>query len=114
MVGDSVALPPCDEAAALDQIRVHFQRLVNEWKQQRVFLSSLTDMVALPAYRGIVQMGLPVVPLLLAELEHDPDWWFTALEEIVGCTPVLPEDRGRLDKMSEFWLKWGRAEGFSW
>jgi len=94
--------------------RAEFQQLAAEWQQSRRFMSSLTAMVALSPYQKIIEMGDPAVPLLLAELEREPDHWFAALSAITGADPVAVEDRGRMDRMFEAWLSWGRAQGYSW
>ena len=33
-------------------------------------------------------MGPEVIPLILAELENEPDYWFAALRELTGENPV--------------------------
>ena len=45
---------------------------------------------------------MPVVPLILAELEHEPDQWFWALEAITDEDPVplRGERKGCLDGTS--------------
>jgi hypothetical protein len=68
-------------------------------------------MAAHPAYRAIVGLGKPVVPLLLAELEREPDHWFIALHELTGAEPVPEEARGRIEEMAVAWIEWGRKNG---
>jgi len=55
-----------------------FHRLRREWLSQRAHDSSTMKMVMLPAYQRIIGMGPDVVPLLLRELDADPDLWFWA------------------------------------
>ena len=43
-------------------------------------------MTLLRPYQRIIGMGLPVVPLILEELEREPDQWFWALEAITKKT----------------------------
>jgi hypothetical protein len=69
-------------------------------------------MAAHPAYQEIIGMGPEVVPLLLADLARQPDHWFTALKAITGANPVDPADCGRIEKMAEAWLQWGRQNGY--
>jgi len=76
-----------------------------------MFLSSLTEMVMLRSYQAIIGMGPDVVPIILKELKHDPDYLFWALEAITGDNPVLPEDEGNLDRMTDAWIKWGQENG---
>ncbi len=92
----------------------NFQALVEAWRQEVQFLSSVTEMSLHPAYQRIIGMGASVLPLLLRELENRPDHWFWALTAITGVDPVQPEDRGRIEKMSESWLKWGKEQELSW
>jgi len=90
------------------EVERKFQEYVNAWKAESMFMSSITDMVQLPSYQAIIQLGRRAVPLLLNELQRDHDHWFVALSAITGEDPVPPEDRGDLDKMTEAWLRWGR------
>ena len=91
-----------------------FQSLAETWRREVKFLSSVTEMVLHPAYQRIIGMGTAVVPHLLRELESRPDHWFWALTAITGADPVKPEDRGKLRKMTEAWLRWGKEQGLTW
>jgi hypothetical protein len=72
-------------------------------------------MAAHPAYQEIIQMGPAVVPLILADLARQPDHWFSALKAITGANPSInPADRGRIDKLAEAWLRWGKENGYQW
>ena len=91
-----------------------FYSLAEAWRQEVRFTSSLTQMVLHPTYQRIIGMGVAAVPFLLRELERKPDHWFWALHAITGADPVKPEDRGKLRKMSEAWLTWGKEQGLAW
>lgn len=95
-----------------DTESILFDRLVRQWKAERGPSSSARRMAQHPAYRAIVAMGKTAVPLLLAELERQPDHWFVALHELTGADPVPKEARGRMDEMAAAWIKWGRENGF--
>jgi hypothetical protein len=69
-------------------------------------------MAMLRPYQRIIGMGMPVVPLLLEELEREPDQWFWALESITEENPVPPAAAGRIREMAAAWIEWGRARGF--
>ena len=56
-------------------------------------------------------MGQSVLPLIMRELEREPDHWFCALTAITGVNPVKPEQRGRLQEMVQAWIIWGQANG---
>ena len=61
-----------------------------------------------PAYQQIIGLGPAAVPLLLRELEREPDYWFWAIKAITGVDPVADADRGRMRAMSATWISWGR------
>ena len=50
--------------------------------------------------------------LFLTELRDNPGFWFTALREIVGYSPVPAHDRQDAAKAREAWLNWGKARGY--
>lgn len=95
-----------------ESVEARFNRLVRTWKSQVGPTSSLTDMVMHPAYQQIIGMGREAIPLLLGELEREPDHWFWALKAITGVDPVAPRLKGKLGEMAKEWLKWGREQSF--
>ncbi|HVS40256.1 MAG TPA: hypothetical protein VMS17_32155 [Gemmataceae bacterium] len=88
-----------------------FRELARRWKQDTAHLSSTARMARHPAYREIVAMGPAVVPLLLAELKRNPDFWFAALRDITGENPVPPASAGKIKEMARAWVEWGRMRG---
>lgn len=96
-----------------EPLAVTFRRLTDRWKEETRFLSSTTAIANHPAYQEIIQMGPPVVPLILDELRREPGWWFAALRAITGENPVPHEDRGRLTRMTEAWLRWAADRGIA-
>jgi hypothetical protein len=101
-------LAHADGATTLEK---EFRGLLKRWRKDTQFKSSIIESVMHPDYQRIVDMGSSVVPLLLKELESDPDQWFWALCAITGANPVAPEDAGSVPKMNEAWLKWGKRQG---
>lgn len=89
-------------------LRDLFYELKRVWHSEITNVSSMSRLVAHPAYREIVAMGSAVVPIILADLERKPDWWFSALREITGANPVPVQARGKIKEMAEAWLQWGR------
>jgi hypothetical protein len=65
-----------------------------------------------PAYQQIIGLDSPALPLILLELRRELDHWFWALKAITGQDPVPPESRGRVQKMTDAWLDWGREHGY--
>jgi hypothetical protein len=88
-----------------------FQRLAAEWKQQSGYLSNTAQMAMLTPYQRIIGMGMDVVPLILRELQRDPDQWFWALEAITEEDPVPTEAKGKVALMAQAWVEWGRQRG---
>ena len=105
----SVASPPQSQTPA--EVRDRFRRLAAEWKQQSRYLSNTAQMAMLRPYQRIIGIGLPVVPLILQELRHEPDQWFWALEAITDENPVPPEAAGNVRLMAQAWVEWGVRNG---
>ena|SRR5436190_20245515 len=102
MTNSSATLPIPSE------LRKRFQRLVAEWKQQSRFLSNTAQMAMLRPYQRIIGMGWPAVPLILEELQREPDQWFWALESITEENPVPSENAGKVRLMAQAWIEWGK------
>jgi hypothetical protein len=101
-------------AAAGPQREARFLDLVATWKRERGPHSSSARLAEHPAYQEIIGLGPEVIPLLLRELERQPDHWFRALHALTGANPVPPESRGKVREMAEAWLRWGREQGYHW
>jgi hypothetical protein len=89
-----------------------FAELTRQWKDEKQFMSSVSQMAMLPSYQRIVGMGPAALPMIFRELDHELDHWFWALASITGEDPVPSEDRGKMQRMRQAWLDWGRARGF--
>lgn len=106
-----------DRAARLSR---KFKQLVQEWRNERGSMSSISGMSMLPSYQSVVGMGPAALPLILAELRaegNDPDQWFWALIAITKASDLKPpqitqEDQGNFRKMAAEWLKWGEIQGY--
>lgn len=91
-----------------------FVNLKEKWYADTLFCSSITLMQEHPAYLEIVSMGVGVIPFILRELEKGSGYWFVALKAITGHDPVDIKDRGRVKKMTQSWLLWGKEQGYGW
>jgi hypothetical protein len=91
-----------------------FQRLAAIWRAETCYLSSPTALVNHPAYQEIIGLGPAAVSLVLRELEQRPAHWFDALQVLTGADPMDPAERGKVRKIAEAWLRWGRANGYRW
>src|SRR5580692_4080490 len=102
-------LPPANTEATVE---ARFRRLATEWKEQSRYLSNTAQMAMLKPYQRIIGLGLPVVPLILKELQREPDQWFWALESITEQDPVPPEAKGKVSLMAQAWVDWGKQRGY--
>ena len=102
-------MPNLKELFARNDLEKRFEELRARWKQERGPHSSSARLAAHPAYQAIIAMGAEVVPLLLRELEREPDHWFRALAVLTGADPVPAESRGKIREMADAWLGWGRS-----
>ena len=108
----TVPTKPPPAAAATETVEQRFRRLEAKWLREVGHLSSYTALVNHPAFREIIGLGQAVVPFMLRDLEERPGPWVWALPEITGADPVPSGDGGKIAKMSEAWLRWGRANGY--
>jgi hypothetical protein len=99
--------------APKQETAARFRRLAAEWKAERGAASSMTRMAMHPTYQQIIGMGPDAVPLILAELEREPDHWFWALHAITGADPVPEQSRGKVVEMADAWVQWGREQGYA-
>jgi type I restriction enzyme M protein len=92
-------------------VESEFKVLAAEWKAEHGVKASVVKMAQHPAYQQIIELGEKVVPLLLKELEREPDHWFLALNKITGEDPVPSAGRGHLKSMADAWVSWGKKKG---
>jgi hypothetical protein len=104
LVEDALAFEPIPE------LERDFRSLVTQWKSGRRDISTFTKMTAHPAYQKIIKMGKAATPLILQELEKEPDYWFGALTEIEGIDPIAVKSRGKMNEMTEAWLTWAKKK----
>ena len=90
-----------------------FLRLSNEWKRDTGHLSLVSQIAAHPSYQSIVAMGESAIPLILRDLETEPNHWFPALSSITSEGPEIPvHERGNITAVSEAWIKWGKSKKY--
>jgi hypothetical protein len=87
-----------------------FKQLADKWEGDVAYLSSMG--YDHPAYGEIISMGPEIVPLLLRDMEQHHTHWFHALRQITGVNPVPNEASGNIPEMVDYWLKWGRENGY--
>ncbi len=97
-----------------ETLEERFRRLTATWEKAVAIQSSSRVRENHPAYLEIIALGMPVVPLLLRDMERRETHWFSALHRITGADPVPPEDAGNIPRMVAAWLQWARARGYQW
>ncbi len=86
-----------------------FRELADEWDEAIGDASTIANRFMHRAYQHIIGLGPDAVPLLLRELEREPDYWFWALTAITRENPV--RSGASFDEAVEAWLAWGREKG---
>lgn len=102
------------EPATEEADQATFDRRAKQWIEDTQFVSSVTRKVRHPAYQEIVAMGERAIRPILRDLEREPRMWGPALHAITGALPVLPADAGKVARVAEAWLAWGRDNGYAW
>lgn len=89
-----------------------FRALVEAWKNETAFLSSLTKIQSNCYYLRIIALGRDVIPFILRDMQHELSPWFVALQTITGENPAQTCQPGNLEAMSVAWLEWGKDQGY--
>lgn len=94
-----------------DQLQGYFDHLKDRWLEGTAFLSNSGAIFAHPAYREIIRMGEPVIPLILQDLRKELNHWFGALVELAGLDAAEGEDT--MEGARQKWLNWGESKGYT-
>lgn len=91
-----------------------FYSLVEKWRNDTMHMSLANERASHFAYHQIMGMGRDALPLIFRELPDTTSDWFWALRAIArDKAPVIPdEDKGRVRRITEIWLDWGKANGY--
>ena len=89
--------------------------MVDVWREETSGYSLSYQITAHPAYRRIIGMGRPALPLIFEYLAEHGGQWYVALHAITNADPVPEEAKGRREQAREAWLDWARElEIVSW
>jgi hypothetical protein len=83
-----------------------------QWMEGVGPLSDPGKIVAHPAYTRIVEMGKPVIPIILRHLKREPSLLAWTLFDITGINPVHPSDSGNIERITKAWMKWGKQNKY--
>src|SRR5438309_12127348 len=109
-----MAAIPLKPVAKEESLRERFERLAASWEKAVAHHSAESIRTKHPAYQEIIALGPPVIPLLLRDMERRQRHWFAALGALTGVNPVAASDAGKISKMIQAWLQWGRENGYQW
>ena len=97
-------------AQRTESLRGEFNELAERWLEETSGYSFAAQYAAHPAYRRIIGMGFPALPLIFERLAEAGGRWYVALHAITNANPVSEQDRGRQEKVRAAWLAWGREQ----
>ena len=67
------------------QLKKRFDFYNSIWKNETIFLSSISEITNNSAYRSIVGLGQEVIPFIIEDLKINDSHWFYALEALTGA-----------------------------
>lgn len=102
--------PPFFQYEIDPRTAIEFETLAKRWKDETWFMSSIKKRIPHPAYLKIIALGKSIVPLIIAELRREPDYWHYALEALTGENPA--ENAETVREITESWLRWGTERGY--
>jgi hypothetical protein len=95
-------------------VALKFAVLARQWAAhcRRVALSShMADSLACPAYRQLVELGLPAAPLIMERYRTEDLPWCYVLQEITGVRMIEDPDAFSPAEVRRRWLAWWREQG---
>src|SRR5258708_7147987 len=104
------AAPKPDQARDIADV---FNELTAKWKAETELLSDMTKKSTNWSYQQIIGLGPAVLPLILKELEREPDDWFWALRAITRQNAIKKEHVGKVKLMAKDWIEWGKERGLA-
>ena len=99
-------------AQANRNVKAAFAALADQWKRETGMLSSVSRKIQHPAYKKIIALGEPAIPLILHELKERPGHWFAALEALTEASPLPAAGRVDMSRAAAAWLDWGKQHGY--
>ena len=98
---------------AAETVEQQVVRLLKIWREQTAYTSSSTQITGHPAYQELIALRSAALPFLFRDLEQTRDGHLSkALMDITGAHPIPAEDRGKIRKIADAWLRWARENGY--
>lgn len=108
---DSQTAPELHQRESVTNLENEFRSHAESWLQETGLLSDPVKIFMHPSHLKIIGMGKDVLPLILKEVERGSGHWFVALNAISPVNPVASGDENDIQRVTDSWLSWGRAEG---
>ena len=108
-VAESLAEQARPDSRNGDALRLLFDDLARVWNEDTMASSSMSEICEHWAYRCIMDLGRPVVPLILERIKGGERHWGWALASITGENPA--EQCETLRSAAEAWIQWGMEKG---
>ena len=97
----------------VETLERRFQRLLESWHRATDHHSSLTIIRSHPAFRELIALGDPAIPLMLRALADPFNFELTsALQTITGEAPASAGAAVDREGIAAAWLRWGRQRGY--
>ena len=97
--------------SAID-LEQQFYQEAEKWDTETAHLSSPAQRFAHPSYVAILGMANDnrekIIDLLLRDMQQNRREWFWALSYLTHENPIPRAASGRLEKMIDAWVEWGR------
>ena len=91
--------------------KLTFENLLNSWKENTRFSSSVSSIVEQPDFQAIVAMGAKAVPFIGASIESEPSTLVWALNLIFG-TKITNKSDVTIVETCKLWVKELRQQGW--
>jgi len=99
-----------DDAPLKERLREQAEK----WERETAHLSSPAQRAMHPSYQAILGMAQEhrrdVIRFLLHDLQENRREWFWALSYLAQTNPMRDTSAGKIDKMIDDWVEWGRQQ----
>lgn len=97
-----------EEVKKDNSLETKFNDFVITWKRATSNIPSIRRRLKHNSYQEIINLGKPVLPLLLKEMESNPDHWMVALSVLSGANPVPKNAAEDVKRAAQLWIEWGK------
>jgi hypothetical protein len=107
---------PSPVTEPIAKLEERFAAQAEKWDRETAHLSSPAQRCSHPSYMAILGMAnehrKEIIKLMLLDMQHNSREWFWALSYLTQDNPISRNESGRLDRMIEAWVRWGKQRGY--